>query len=245
VTAALVRSDQASHLDAGFAKADNDTGHLHRNGRAFLAPRRSHRIEGIIMTDRKDIELALSPAGLARRTTIKALALGSIVALAGIGLAGPAQAESTQAGWRWCSKCQGMFYGASSGSMLMGVCPADGGKHIDAGSGHYLEIYDAPVSGKMQAGWSWCVKCQGFFYSHASSGMGHCPAGGAHVKTGSGAYSALIGEDGPRQQGGWRWCNKCMGMFYARASMGKCVCPADHRPHSDAGSGHYASLFTP
>ena len=93
------------------------------------------------------------------------------------------------------------------------------------------------------------MKCQGFFYSRASAGaggMGHCPAGGAHVKTGSGAYAAIIGEDSRGQQGGWRWCNRCMGMFYGRASAGKGVCPAPGGgPHTEVGSGHYASLFTP
>jgi hypothetical protein len=202
-----------------------------------------HRNEEITMTDRKDIEIPLLSAGIARRTTLKALALGGIGALTGIAFPTAALAESTQAGWRWCAKCEGMFYAMATGNH-MGVCPADHQQHTDAGSGHYLEIYDAPNSRKMQAGWSWCEKCMGFFYSHASMGMGHCPAGGAHIKRGSGAYSALIGEDGPRQQGGWRWCNKCMGMFYARASGGKGVCPADGRHHDDTGSGHYASLHT-
>ncbi|KUR77825.1 hypothetical protein AQZ50_08575 [Novosphingobium sp. Fuku2-ISO-50] len=154
--------------------------------------------------------------------------------------------EVTQQGWRWCSKCQGMFYAASSGAMHMGVCPA-GGNHIQTGSGHYLEQTGIDDPKKSQAGWSWCNKCQGFFYSRASQGaggMGHCPAGGTHSKDGSGNYIALIGEDGPRQQGGWRWCDKCMGMFYSRASAGKGVCPAGGA-HSDAASGHYATLFTP
>jgi len=196
------------------------------------------------MTDRNDIELPLLSTGIARRTTIKALALGGIGALTGIALSGPAQAESTQAGWRWCSKCQGMFYAMATGNH-MGVCPA-GGKHIDAASGHYLEVFNAQDSGKLQAGWSWCEKCMGFFYSRASlgaGGMGHCPAGGTHTKEGSGAYAAVIGEDGPRQQGGWRWCGKCMGMFYSRSRGTMGVCPGGGA-HEDGGSGHYASLYT-
>lgn len=183
-------------------------------------------------------------APIGRRTTIKALALGSLAAMAGVGFAGSALAESTQPGWRWCSKCQGMFYAMATGNH-MGVCPA-GGKHIEDGSGKYLEIYNGVDSGKMQTGWSWCNKCMGFFYSHASEGaggMGHCPAGGTHTKEGSGAYAALIGEDGPRQQGGWRWCNKCMGMFYSRSRGTMGVCPAG-AAHDASGSGHYASLYT-
>ena len=198
------------------------------------------------MDHQNDTRNPLLSTAVARRTTIKALALGGIGALTGIGLSAPAQAEATQPGWRWCSKCQGMFYAMATGNH-MGVCPADHQQHTDGGSGKYLEIYDAPESRKVQTGWSWCGKCMGFFYSHASlgaGGMGHCPAGGAHIKDGSGAYAAVIGEDGPRQQGGWRWCHKCMGMFYARASAGKGVCPADNAHHDDAGSGHYASLYT-
>jgi hypothetical protein len=185
---------QACRLDGFDPSADKCAGHF-----GSLAADAGDISKEICMDDRNNI--GIPSTGIARRTTIKALALGGIGALAGIGFSTSAQAESTQSGWRWCAKCEGMFYGVSTGAMHMGVCPA-GGKHTDTGSGHYLEIYDARDSGKMQAGWSWCVKCQGFFYSHASAGaggMGHCPAGGAHVKTGSGAYSALIGEDGPRQ----------------------------------------------
>ena len=197
------------------------------------------------MDDRDNERLQFELTAIPRRTTIKALALGSLAAFAGVGIPGLANAAGAQPGWRWCSNCEGMFYAMASGAMHMGVCPA-GGKHIDAGSGHYRERIGSDVAGQQQGGWSWCVKCQGFFYSRASGGMGHCPAGGAHTKQGSGAYAAIIGEDGPRQQGGWRWCSRCMGMFYARASAGKGVCPAPGGgPHSDAGSGHYASLYTP
>lgn len=40
---------------------------------------------------------------------------------------------STQANWRWCSKCQGLFF---AGTPAKGVCPA-GGPHSDQGSGQY------------------------------------------------------------------------------------------------------------
>jgi hypothetical protein len=196
------------------------------------------------MDDRNKTGLEILSTGLARRTTIKAMALGSIAMLTGVGLSTPALAETTQAGWRWCSKCQGMFYAMATGNH-MGVCPA-GGKHIDAGSGHYLEVVGGDAPGKLQGGWSWCSKCMGFFYSRASEGaggMGHCPAGGTHTKEGSGAYAAVIGEDGRRQQGGWRWCGKCMGMFYARSRGTMGICPGGGA-HTDAGSGHYASLYT-
>ena len=42
-----------------------------------------------------------------------------------------------QSNWRWCNKCQGLFY---AGSDTLGVCPA-GGEHRLGQSGDYsLEI---------------------------------------------------------------------------------------------------------
>ena len=146
-----------------------------------------------------------------------------------------------QPGWRWCSKCEGMFYAKATAGM--GVCPA-GGAHVSAGSGLYAERIGEYCS--QQGGWRWCHKCEGFFYGRASAGKGHCPAGGAHDDTGSGHYAAVIGEDiASEQQGGWRWCNRCQGMFYDRATAGKGKCPAPGGgPHVDTGSGHYASIIS-
>ncbi|HEX3469537.1 MAG TPA: hypothetical protein VHT05_15755 [Candidatus Elarobacter sp.] len=170
-----------------------------------------------------------------RRTVLQSLAAGAVVASTGFGLSRTAEA-ATQAGWRWCSKCEGMFYAHASAGM--GVCPA-GGAHVQNGSGQYVAMVGEDVAGKQQGGWRWCSKCEGMFYGRASAGKGVCPAGGAHTDAGSGHYAVLIGEDSPRKlQGGWRWCNKCEGMFYGRASAGKGVCPA-HGAHSDTGSGHY------
>lgn len=42
-------------------------------------------------------------------------------------------ANITQSSWRWCHKCQGLFWGHQ---MAVSVCPA-GGTHDDTGSGDY------------------------------------------------------------------------------------------------------------
>jgi hypothetical protein len=195
-------------------------------------------------------EESLGSLGLERRTTIKTLALGSLAALVSGGIATPAAADQcpagwfTQEGWRWCRKCEGMFYALASAGK--GVCPA-GGAHDDSASGHYYERVGEDIANVQQGGWRWCSKCAGFFYARASAGKGVCPAGGKHDDGASGHYAAVIGEDvnGPSnqmfQQGGWRWCGKCEGMFYARASAGMGVCPAGGT-HTQGGSGHYASL---
>lgn len=180
-----------------------------------------------------------------RRSSIKTMALGGVALFAGAGIATPAGAQCppiacVQEGWRWCSKCQGMFYGLASPSQGgLGRCPA-GGAHITTGSAYYYERIGATVAGVQQGGWSWCAKCMGFFYSSHSSGMGPCPAGANHINAGSAAYAAVVGGNGPGQQGGWRWCSKCMGMFYSLVAI-QGVCPAGG-PHNGATSGQYATL---
>lgn len=171
---------------------------------------------------------------LDRRSTIKFIGLGSIALLSGVGFATPAYALA-QEGWRWCNKCQGMFYGAAS----QGVCPA-GGTHNSTGSGHYYQRVEGNIPGVQQGGWRWCNKCQGFFYGPYQA-QSSCPAGGLHAVAGSGSYAAVLGETALGQQGGWRWCNKCQGMFYSAGNPS--VCPKDHAQHNTAGSGHYATLF--
>jgi hypothetical protein len=170
-----------------------------------------------------------------RRELLKALALGGAAVVAGVGIASPAEALA-QEGWRWCIKCQGMFYGIRYSGP--GPCPA-GGNHDGSQSGHYYIREEGAAPGQ-QGGWRWCAKCMGLFYSGPNNNVGHCPAGGGHDKTGSAAYAAIIGENAVQRQGGWRWCSKCQGMFYSVGSGG--VCPADHTAHDGSTSAHYACL---
>ena len=189
--------------------------------------------------DKSDLEV------FDRRSTIKALAMGSVALFAGAGIATPANAQyppmaCVQEGWRYCGKCHGMFYGLASASQGgLGVCPAGGAHTMGAGSGFYYERVGVSVTGVQQGGWSWCAKCMGFFYSLASSGMGKCPAGANHINAGSLGYAAVLGGDTTGQQGGWRLCGKCMGMFHPSSSQG--VCPAGGT-HNGGGSEPYASL---
>jgi len=43
-----------------------------------------------------------------------------------------------QGNWRWCHKCQGMFF---NGNPSHGVCPTDGQPHDGSQSGHYAAIF--------------------------------------------------------------------------------------------------------
>lgn len=82
-----------------------------------------------------------------------------------------------QPNWRWCGKCEGMFYG---GNALPTRCPADNGQHDGNQSGNYsLRLQSQPMNGG-QNGWRWCSKCQGLFYSGATTSAGVCPVSGQH-----------------------------------------------------------------
>ncbi len=45
-------------------------------------------------------------------------------------------APGQQSDWRWCNKCQGLFFGGNPNP----VCPAGGG-HVKVGSGNYSLIH--------------------------------------------------------------------------------------------------------
>ena len=89
----------------------------------------------------------------------------------------------TQNGWRWCQKCQGMFF---SGNPDQGHCPA-GGTHDSSASWNYAINFGDQVPGE-QGQWRWCQKCQGSFFS-GNPDQGRCPAGGGHDASGSASYS--------------------------------------------------------
>jgi Matrixin/Putative peptidoglycan binding domain len=138
-----------------------------------------------------------------------------------------------QADWRWCNKCQGLFFGGNPGSK----CPG-GGAHSKTGSGNYILAHNIGTMSGWQADWRWCNKCQGLFFGGNPGPK--CPAGGAHSKAGSGNYSLIHGA-GPAagQQIDWRWCNKCQGLFFGGNPGSKCPVGGQH---SKTGSGNYSLI---
>ena len=118
-----------------------------------------------------------------RRTVFRQIA----VAVAGAGAmvcAAPAPAApvpkvaakpktfTAQEGWRWCKKCEGMFFAEGEGK---GTCPA-GKEHDGSESGRYAMLIAAEGG---QAGWRRCTKCEGLFYG-GEKRRGSCPAGKEH-----------------------------------------------------------------
>ena len=149
--------------------------------------------------------------------------------------------STTQAGWRWCRKCEGLFFGGKpSVAGGTGVCPADHAHHDPSASGRYAMLIGEDGPGQ-QGSWRWCRKCQGLFFGGTATN-GACAAGGAHDPSGSGHYAAAFGDESPGLQGDWRWCRKCQGMFFnGHATKG--ACPGGGA-HDASASGHYVSIFT-
>jgi Fungalysin metallopeptidase (M36)/Fungalysin/Thermolysin Propeptide Motif len=139
-----------------------------------------------------------------------------------------------QQNWRWCHKCQGLFF---NGSATKGKCPA-GGAHESTGSGNYM-IVNNWASAPGQDQWRWCHKCEGMYFSGNPS-QGSCPGGGAHDHTGSGNYKLANNALGSPGQYNWRWCKKCQSLYFAgNATQG--VCSAGGQ-HDHTGSGDYNLL---
>jgi len=89
-----------------------------------------------------------------------------------------------QPDWRWCNRCQGLWYSANR---TFGACPAGpGGHHWDPDADDYAPDVN---SGSGQGQWRWCHQCQGMWFGANGTG-GACPAPGTagHSLAGSGNY---------------------------------------------------------
>ena len=140
----------------------------------------------------------------------------------------------TQEGWRWCVKCEGMFFAAAGKS----VCPA-GGAHDGGQSGHYHVMFNSTYP-YGQNGWRYCKKCGGLHYGGFGSGV--CAAGGGHDASGS--FDYRLATNSPykpydkEEQLRWRYCKKCQGSFFSgHPTQGHC--PAGGA-HDGSGSFDYS-----
>jgi hypothetical protein len=137
--------------------------------------------------------------------------------------------------WRWCSRCQGLFY---IGYGIMGTCPSsdDGGPagpHVMSGSGNYGLPLD---TGSGEPNWRWCGQCSGLFFGGVAGSGGICPTGGPHQGKGR-SYNMAMGVSSPSGlQGGWRWCRVCQAMYF-NGGGSKGICPATN-PALLSGFGH-------
>ena len=73
---------------------------------------------------------------------------------------------STQTGWRWCRRCQGLFF---AGGETQGIC-FDANPHDGSASAKYLmQFGEGAANTQPQGGWRWCHQCQGMHFSGAPS----------------------------------------------------------------------------
>jgi len=92
--------------------------------------------------------------------------------------------------WRWCRKCQGMFFG----NALPNRCPADSGSHDGSQSANYILRLQSQMMNRGQRGWRKCRNCQALFYALDLNGnlitaAGVCPVSGQHDGQSSSEYT--------------------------------------------------------
>ncbi|MEQ1546062.1 hypothetical protein [Methyloglobulus sp.] len=156
-----------------------------------------------------------------------------------------------QEGWRYCNKCQGLFFAPEDANVSNSRCPS-GGTHApltQSGSGNYSLFHNATADPSRQDQWRWCNKCQGLFFGPQSEAS-VCPAGGTHThpaisRSGNYGLPHNVREDSSRQDQ-WRWCNKCQGLFFGPQSEVS-VCPAGgtHTHPAISRSGNYGLPHRP
>lgn len=156
--------------------------------------------------------------------------------------------ESAQAGWRWCNRCQGLFFSPDLSTQATSRCPAGGGYHIlDWFGSNYSLQYDLPDTVVQQSEWRRCAKCQGLHYGLGVANS-RCPSGDTHTTEGSLNYNLRheVVETIGRQKD-WRWCIKCQGLHF-EPNIAASVCPAGGSHESrvgDSPSANYSLPFKP
>jgi kumamolisin len=133
-----------------------------------------------------------------------------------------------QNNWRWCFKCQGLFYAGLWAPNLVPPPPI------------HFGVRDRP-----EPGIPFPPGPPGPFPPNTCL-AGVCPADHqTHDASQSGPYAVVRGVGGG-EQGGWRWCHKCAGLFFAgNPSQGpyQGYCPADNLTHDGSQSVHYAAVL--
>ena len=117
---------------------------------------------------------------------------------------GPQQTNLVQEGWRFCEKCQSLFF---DGFPAKGVCAA-GGAHAAQG---FNFVLPHTAGHRGQPDWRFCGKCQSLFFDGYPA-KGVCAAGGTHVPQG---FNFVLPHDvGSAGQAAWRFCQRCQTLFF-------------------------------
>lgn len=145
---------------------------------------------------------------------------------------------SQQADWRFCQKCEVMFF---DGYADKGVC-AVGGGHLAQGYNFNLP-YSTPESGSAQTNWRYCSKCHAMFFDGYPI-KGVCAGGGGHTAEG---YNFTLPHDiavSANAQAAWHYCQNCHAMFYdGFSAKGECPGHMVPGPRGPVRGGHVAQGF--
>ncbi|GAA3236291.1 hypothetical protein GCM10010532_074600 [Dactylosporangium siamense] len=149
-------------------------------------------------------------------------------------------ARASQSGWRWCAKCEGLWF---NGDTSISDCPT-GGQHVHSASGHYTLRFSYEGGGG-QDNWWYCWMCLGmWFHTPGSTRFGRCPGNnhgeGSHDKDWRNSYrlETTTSNNGPGGQKNWRWCSHCESLWFnGHATWGKC--PGSAAGHTAVNSADY------
>ena len=148
-------------------------------------------------------------------------------------LTGDVSAADIQAGWRFCSKCNGLFWGG--GGSDKAPCSAGGVRNR---MGYIFHLpHSVPGTPTAQSNWRFCDKCFGLFWNGYPD-KGRCAAGVAHRVFGFDYVIPHSIAPNATHQDSWRYCGKCKAMFYF-----------DYKPYAikfgicSAGGGHEAAGY--
>jgi hypothetical protein len=169
----------------------------------------------------------------------------AVLLTAGVALgAASTEASAAVSFFRWCNRCQSMWFINGNNS---GHCPVShlwDHNHYSNGSGVYT-IRRTTEPGAGQPGWHWCVSCKAvWFLGRLEHRWGVCPiwptighSPGEPVPDlllDSYRLETVSNNNGPGGQANWRRCRKCNVLFFAGNSIAATRCPA--------GGNHDGSL---
>jgi hypothetical protein len=103
----------------------------------------------------------------------------------------------TQGGWRWCSNCQGLFWGSGQ---VSSHCPGNvispyvsSGPHAFGSDWNYQLLWGPGWSkASLQAGWLFCSACKGLFHPNSGTQAGVCPINFSSPHKGAGSYNYTL-----------------------------------------------------
>ncbi|MEJ2853409.1 MULTISPECIES: hypothetical protein [unclassified Saccharothrix] len=169
-----------------------------------------------------------------------------LVSAAGLAAAATGAAAASSA-FRWCSRCQGMWFIEGDNQ---GHCPVFhlwDHNHYSSGSGVYT-IRRATEPGAGQPGWHWCRFCKAVWYlGRGERGQGVCPLFPGWHSPGQPVPDLLLdsfrledvtNNNGPGGQDRWHFCHRCNCLFFAGNGLAATRCPADGN-HDGSRSGNY------